>query len=109
MTTRWTHRSGGWRRVMLAAALTVLGADFTAGAVGTRLNDDEVKQLLERVHHDRDRFEDQLDGQLKRSTLRGPGGEVQVERYLDDLQDNVNRLRDRFSDSYAAEQEVTTV
>jgi hypothetical protein len=78
-------------------------------AAGERPSDKDVKQLLERVDHERDRFEDQLDGKLKRSILRGPGGEVNVERYLDDLQENVDRLKDRFASQYAASAEVTTV
>ncbi len=78
-------------------------------AAADRPTDDAVKQLIERIHGDRDRFEDQLDGQLKRSVLRGPGGEVNVERYLDDLQDNVNRLKDRFAASYSASTETSVV
>lgn len=74
-----------------------------------RLNDNDVKKLLERIDDERDRFEDQLDGDLKRSILRGPGGEVDVERYLDDLQENVDRLKERFTPQYAASAEVTTI
>jgi hypothetical protein len=73
------------------------------------LSDKDVKALIERINHERDRFEDQLDGKLKRSILRGPGGETNVERYLDDLQENVGKMKDRFSSSYAASAEVTTV
>ena len=76
---------------------------------GERLNDKDVKQLLERVDDTRDRFEDQLDGKLKSSILRGPRGEVNVSQFLDDLQDNVDKLKDRFTSSYAASAEVTTV
>jgi hypothetical protein len=74
-----------------------------------RRNDNDVKTLIERVNNERDRFEDQLDGKLKRSVLRGPGGEVNVERYLDDLQDNVGKLKERFKPEYSASAEVTTV
>ena len=74
-----------------------------------RLSDKDIKQLLERIHNERDRFEDQLDGKLKRSIISGPGGEVNVEKYLDDLQDNVNKVRERFTSQYAASAEVTTV
>ena len=90
-----------------AAAMVVLLA-VPAGAA-ERPTDKDVKQLIERINHERDRFEDQLDGKLKRSIIRGPGGEVDVERYLDDLQDNVNKLKERFSSSYAASAEATTV
>jgi hypothetical protein len=79
------------------------------GVPADRLTDKDVKELIERVDEERDRFEDQLDGDLKRSILRGPGGEVHVERYLDDLQENVDRLKERFTPQYAASQEATTV
>ena len=85
----------------ICAAPALLAAD--------RLVDKDVKALLDRVDHERDRFEDQLDGKIKRSILRGPRGEVDVERYLDDLQDNIDRLKGRFTSDYAASAEVTAV
>jgi hypothetical protein len=93
------------------AALAVLVASLMAPPVASaeRPSDKDMKQLLERVDNERDRFEDQLDGKLKRSILRGPGGEVNVERYLDDLQENVDKLKDRFTPQYAASAEATTV
>jgi hypothetical protein len=87
--------------VTAALAMPTLAAD--------RLTDKDVKTLIERINQDRDRFEDQLDGNLKRTIIRGPGGEVNVERYLDDLQENVGKLKDRFKPEYAASAEVTTV
>ena len=74
-----------------------------------RLSDKDVKSLIERINSERDRFEDQLDGKIKRTILRGAGGEVNVERYLDDLQENVSKLKDRFKPEYAASAEVTTL
>jgi hypothetical protein len=76
---------------------------------GERLTDKDVKELLDRIDNDRDRFEDQLDGKLKRSIIRGPAGEVNVEKYLDDLQENMDKLKGRFTPTYAASAEVTTV
>lgn len=90
-------------------ALLSVSLAWPAAASAERLNDKDVKQLLERLDNDRDRFEDQLDGKLKRSVIRGPGGEVNVERYLDDLQENVDRLKDRFTPAYAASAEATAV
>ena len=91
----------------LVVLVTMLG---TASAVAAdRLTDKDVKALIERIDDERDRFEDQLDGEVKRSILRGPGGEVHVERYLDDLQENIKKLQERFSSEYAASAEVTAV
>ena len=87
--------------------LSVLPAVHASGA--DRLTDKDVKKLMEQIHQNRDRFEDQLDGKVKRSILRGPRGEVNVEQFLDDLQDNVNHLKERFTESYAASAEATTV
>jgi hypothetical protein len=96
-------------RTMTACAILVAALLAAPAVAAERLNDKDVKQLIEQVNNDRDRFEDQLDGKLKRSIIRGPGGEVNVERYLDDLQENVNKLKDRFASQYAASAEVTTI
>lgn len=80
-----------------------------ASQVSDRLTDAAVKQLIEDVNQARDRFEDQLDGKLKSSILRGPRGEVNVGAYLDDLQENVGRLKDRFKSDYSASKEAETV
>lgn len=90
-----------------AALLVALLAGPAAAA--ERPRDKDVKQLIERVDHERDRFEDQLSGQLKNSVIRNPSGEYNVARYLDDLQDNTGKLKDRFKPEYAASEEVTTV
>lgn len=98
---RFVVRLGGAGLVALAVAAPARAAD--------RPTDKDVKALIDRVNQDRDRFEDQLDGNLKRSVLRGPRGEVNVSQFLDDLQENVNKMKQRFTDSYAASAEVTAV
>ena len=89
--------------------LALVALAFPPAARGERLTDKDVKALIERIDHERDRFEDQLDGKLKRSIVRGPRGEVNVERHLDDLQENVDKLKERFTPRYAASAEVVTV
>jgi hypothetical protein len=74
-----------------------------------RPTDRAVKQLIERLYEERDRFEDQLDGALKRTTFKGPQGEVNVERVLDDLQAGVSTFRDRFKPEYSASTEAGAV
>ncbi len=97
-------------RLSMAACVALMAALFATPAVAAeRLNDNAVKDLLDRIYNERDRFEDQLDGELKRSIIRGPSGEVNVERYLDDLQENVDRMKERFTSDYGASAEVTTV
>ena len=94
--------------VALLCCLMVAGAGAFA-QTGQRLTDKDVKSLIEAVDHGRDRFEDQLDGNFKSRILRGPNGEVNVARFLDDLQENTGRLKDRFTAEYAASAEVAAV
>ncbi len=97
-------------RLMTAAGAVLVAALVAMPVVSAdRLPDKDVKALLERIDNERDRFEDQLDGKIKSSILRGAGGEVHVERFLDDLQENVDRLNERFKSDYAASAEATTV
>src|SRR5262245_15752931 len=76
---------------------------------GERLSDKDVKQVLADLDHARDRFEDALDGKVKSSVIRGPSGETSVSRYLQDLQDNVKKLNERFTPQYSASKEAETV
>ena len=96
-------------RLMTAAGAVIIAALVAMPAVSAdRLPGNDVKALLERIDNERDRFEDQLDGKVKSSIIRGEG-EVHVGRFLDDLQENVDRLKSRFNSDYAASAEVTTV
>jgi len=97
-------------RLMTAAGTFIVAALATMPILSAdRLPDKDVKALLERINNERDRFEDQLDGKIKSSILRGASGEVHVERFLDDLQENVGRLKDRFKSDYSASAEATAV
>ena len=94
---------------MTAGGAVIIAALIAMPAVSAdRLPPNDVKALLERIDNERDRFEDQLDGKIKNSIIRG-AGEVHVGRFLDDLQENVDRLKERFNEEYAASAEATTV
>ena len=94
---------------MTAAGAVIIAALVAMPAVSAdRLPGKDVMALLERIDNERDRFEDQLDGKIKNSIIRGEG-EVHVGSFLDDLQENVDRLKSRFTYDYAASAEVTTV
>jgi hypothetical protein len=97
------------RPVLAMVGIVVLFAATASAQTTDRLTDKDVKKLLEDVDHGRDRFEDQLDGRLKGSIVRGPAGEVNVGRFLDDLQENTGNLKDRFTEKYAASAEAATV
>ena len=93
--------------IVTAVLLSLLPAPQAAPAA--RSTDHQVKELIARIDDERDRFEDQLDGSVKHNVLRGPAGEVDVERFLDDLQENVDKLKGRFEHDYSSGSEVATV
>ncbi len=96
-------------RLMTAGGAVIIAALVAMPVVSAdRLPGKDVMALLDRIDNERDRFEDQLDGKIKSSIIQG-AGEVHVERFLDDLQENVDRLKSRFNADYAASAEATTV
>ena len=63
--------------VLLAGALSLWSMPALAQARPERLPDKDVKTLIEQVDNGRDKFEGNLDGSFKGSTVRGPNGDVQ--------------------------------
>ena len=105
--TKQLRRKPTTAPILIVTGLLVIGV--APGSAADRLSDKDVKTLMVQVDENRDRFEDQLDGKLKQSILRGPRGEVNVGEYLDDLQANVDKMKDRFTPQYSASAEVTAV
>jgi hypothetical protein len=97
------------RTVVLAGVLALSPLPALAQASQERLSDKDVRIIIEQVDEARDKFEGNLDSQFKSSTLRRPDGETKVEAALQDYQDNVKKLMDRFTASYSASAEVLTV
>src|SRR5262245_57772293 len=82
---------------------------FAQSSTTERRTDNEVKTLIEQVDTGRDKFEGNLDGRFKDSVIRGTDKEVKVSNALQDYQDNVKKLKERFTAEYAASAEVLTV
>lgn len=88
--------------VLLAFSSAVLADEPMA-----RLSDKDVKELVKTIEKQFKSFERALDSKFKRSILRGPGGEIQVSFYLEDLGESLEQLRKRFTGSYSASAEAT--
>ena len=95
--------------LFIASALSLCSIQALAQVPRERLTDKDVKTLIDQVDEGRDKFEGNLDGKFKGSTLRGAGSEVKVAGALQDYQDNTKKLKDRFTPDYAASNEVTAV
>ena len=92
--------------VSLAAIVSGLLILPSAALAIDRLTDAEVKDLFAKIESDRSAFEAALDVKLKNSVIRGPKGEVNTNEFFDDLQDQVTRVQERFTDEYSSSSEV---
>ncbi len=97
------------KRLHVLVVAVIAAAASSVAYAADRLTDRDLKALIERIDDGRDRFEDALDGKLKDSIVRGPAGEVNVSRFLDDFQENVDRLKERLKPEYAASSEAAAV
>ena len=97
------------KSILLAVALSLWSMPALAPARPERLPDKDVKALIDQVDEGRDKFEGNLDGDFKGSTVAGPNGPTKVSVALQDYQDNTKKLKDRFASEYAASAEVATV
>ena len=93
--------------------LTIPGTSASTARLATaapeRLTDQEVTALLGSIENKRAAFEAALDEKLKNSTIRGERGEVNTNEFFDDLQDQVQRARERFTSNYSASSEVLSL
>ena len=108
-STRTSIVTARAQTMVLASALSLWFTPALAQAQTERLSDKDVKTLIEQVDTGRDKFEGNLDGQFKGSTLRGTSGETKVAGALQDYQDSTQKLKDRFTPDYSASAEVATV
>lgn len=90
-----------------ACVLFAFSSAVLADEPMARLSDKDVKSLVKTIEKQRKSFERSLDSKFKRSILRGPGGEIQISTYLDDLEDSIEQLGKRFTGSYSASAEAT--
>jgi hypothetical protein len=74
-----------------------------------RPSDKDIQTLVKTLAQDEKKFERATSSEFKRSVLRGPGGEIDVDHYLDDLSVAIDRLSKRFTGSYSASTEATEV
>ena len=96
------------KRAYLAVLLSALAWAPSVHAAD-RLTDKDSKSLVERLDDERSKFKDALDSSVKHNVLKGPNGDVDVDRYLDDFKDGINRLKDRMKSDYSASTEAAAV
>jgi len=109
MNLNSTMRNSAFCLAVATMAFVLLPAAGQSQEMLARSSDKEVKSLVKAITTAERKFERALDSQFKRSILRGPGAEIKVGDYLEDLSDATVNLEKRFTGSYAASAEATEV
>jgi len=89
--------------------VAVLSLALPAGAQTARPGDRAVEDLIEQVQKSEEVFVKKLDKNIKKATIRGASGEVEVENFLKDFETNLERLEERFDSKYSASAELNAV
>ena len=95
-----------------AAAMAVLG--FGSPATGlaqepTRLSDDQVERLLERIEKGADTFRESLDDALDKSRIDDSRTEKELNDYVKAFENATDRLEKRFDDDKSSSEDVREV
>lgn len=93
----------------LLLVLGVVALTWSPAFAADRLTDKDVKEIVSRIEDGRNKFDDALDGKFKDQVLRGSTGEVKVENFLNDFQENIDKVEERLKPDYAASAEVQTL
>lgn len=94
----------------MMTTLVVLFATTPAGRLSgaERSNDRQVTALVDSIDRGFDAWKDSLSQRnLDDAVLRDATGTVEVRRFLDDFERDIDRVKDRLKDDYSAGPEVT--
>ena len=75
----------------------------------SRLSDDQVERLLERIEKAADKYRESIDDALDKSRADDTKLEDEVNRYVKEFEDATDRLEKRFDDDKAASEDVQEV
>jgi hypothetical protein len=87
-----------WTCTLLSAAWLIAPAE----AQPKRLNDDQVRALLDRIENGADKFKDSLDDGLDKGALKGTWEEDEIERDVENFERASDALEDGFKNGSAA-------
>src|SRR4051794_18229214 len=97
------------RSMVAVGAFLLLTVPVAHARGADRLTDKEVKSLMEQAYDARDKFEGRLDDKVKNGVIRSSTSEIHVDSLLEDFQRDVEKLKDRYNETYAASAEVQAV
>jgi hypothetical protein len=95
--------------LMTALVIALSGLTMTADAQRPYRNDRAVRQILSRIDNRTNQFRNSLDAALDRSRIDGTRREDNINQFVMDFDNAVERLRDRFNNRTETTAEVQDV
>lgn len=101
------------KRVSAVVAFALLGITTPTGVAlaqpPTRLSDDQVERLLERIEKSADKFRESIDDALDNSRANDSKLEKDVNRFVEAFENATDRLESRFDDDKSSSEDVQEV
>jgi hypothetical protein len=97
---------------MTSTAVVVVGLLCSSGpaAAADRLSDAQVTQLVQNIDRGFDHWKDDLERRnMDDAVIRSAAGTIDVRRFLNDMEKEIDLVKDRLNSNYAASPEVTTL
>jgi hypothetical protein len=95
--------------VALVLAFASLAMTAQAQITTTRVNNQQVRQLIRRIENRTDVFRASLDASLDRSRINSTNAEDDINRFVADFESATNQLRDRFNSRQDVSADVQNV
>ena len=96
--------------VALVLAFASLAATTSQAQIRTnRMNNQQVRQLIQRIENRTDVFRASLDARLDRSRVNNTSAEDNINQIVSDFENATNQLRDRFNSRQAVSADVQNV
>ena len=105
----WLHARSVMAAALVAAAGMVASPASALAQEPTRLSDEQVERLLERIEKADDKYRESLDDALDKSHLDDSKQEGEINRYVKAFEDATDRLESRFDDDKEAAEDVREV
>ena len=104
-----THVSRAVAALTLTMAGTLAVPSTSFAQEPTRLSDDQVERLLDRIEKSADKFRDSLGDALDKSRIDDSKLEDEVKRYVREFENSTDRLEKRFDDDKSSSEDVKEV
>ncbi|HSN73200.1 MAG TPA: hypothetical protein VLT59_16920 [Steroidobacteraceae bacterium] len=98
------------RTSVVVAAIAILAVAAPVHGLETeRVSDRDLENIVESLDKAAEKFRKSLDRDIRTAVIRSPSGEVDMKRFFEDFDENIERIDKRYKGSYSAGAEALAV